>query len=149
VSTQEQGPEQVIRRVLDHMCSQTGKLDGTDGSLWFVFGTLSNQHKQGQTDLTTDMAALALYVADTLAGTCRDVKVDVVTSEGSVLDINAVQEGGPVQLVLNWVWQCLQEPETEHIVFKYAGALRDFGESARADRLYQDLEEYRAHVDAR
>jgi hypothetical protein len=149
VSTQEQGPEQVIHRVLDHMRSQTGKLDGTDASIWFVFGMLSNQHAQGRTDLTTDMAALALHTADTLAATCRDVEVDVVASEASVHDINAVQQGGPVQLVLNWVWQCLQDPETEHIVFKYAGALRDFGESARADRLYRDLEEYRAHMDAK
>ena len=141
-------PEQVIRRVLDDLRRQTDSLDGTDGSIWFVFGILSDRHAKGHTDFTTDLAALALYIADTLAATCRDVEVAVVASEGSLHDINAVQHGGSVELVLNWVWQCLHDPDADNIVFKYAGALRDFGETARAERLNGDLAAYRAHIDA-
>ena len=144
----EQGPEQVIRRTLDELRRQTDKLDGTDGSIWFVLGILSDRHAKGHTDFTTDLAALVLSIADTLAATCRDVEVAVVASDGRLHDINAVQREGAVQLVLNWVWQCLHDPDADNIVFKYAGALRDFGETARAEHLYHELDEYRAYKDA-
>jgi hypothetical protein len=141
-------PEQSIRNVLDDLRRQTDQLDGSDDSIWFVFGILSDRNAKGQTDFTADLAALALHIADTLAATCRDVQVDVVASNGGLQDINAVQRGGAVELVLNWVWQCLHDPDADNIVFKYAGALRDFGEDARAERLYGELEAYRSHVEA-
>jgi hypothetical protein len=111
-------------------------------------GVLADRNAKGHTDFTADLAALALHIADTLAATCRDVRVDVVASDGNLQDINAVQRGGAVELVLNWVWQCLHDPDADNIVFKYAGALRDFGEDARAERLYGELEAYRRHMDA-
>lgn len=141
-------PEQAIRRVLDDLRRQTDKLDGSDGSIWFVLGILSSRNAKGHTDFTIDLAALALYIADTLAATCRDVEVDIVASDGNLQDINAVQRGGAVEFVLNWVWQCLHDPDADNVVFKYAGALRDFGEGARAERLYGELEAYRTHMDA-
>jgi hypothetical protein len=141
-------PEQSIRNVLDDLRRQTDKLDGTDASIWFVFGVLADRNAKGHTDFTADLAALALHIADTLAATCQDVRVDVVASDGNLQDINAVQRGGAVELVLNWVWQCLHDPDADNIVFKYAGALRDFGEDARAERLYGELEAYRRHMDA-
>lgn len=141
-------PEQAIRRVLDDLRRQTDDLDGSDGSIWFVFGILSDRNVKGQTDFTTDVAALALYIADTLATTCRAVQVDVVASGDTLQDINAVQRDGAVEFVLNWVWQCLQDPDADNIVFKYAGALRDFGENERAQRLHGELAAYRRHMDA-
>lgn len=141
-------PAQAVRRILEDLRRQTDKLDDSDGSIWFVFGILSDRHAKGDTDFTADLAALALHIAETLAATCRDVQIDIVASDGKLQDINAVQRGGAVEFVLNWVWQCLHDPDVDNIVFKYAGALRDFGEGARAERLYRELEAYRTHMDA-
>jgi hypothetical protein len=141
-------PEQAIRRELDELRRQTDKLDGTDRSMWFVLGILSDRHAKGHTTFTTDLAALALYIADTLAATCRDVEVKIVASDGRLQDINAAQRDGAVEFVLNWVWQCLHDPDEDNIVFKYAGALRDFGETARAQRMSDDLKAYHEHMNA-
>jgi hypothetical protein len=140
--------EQVLRRTLDELRGQTDELDGTDGSIWFVLGLLSDRHAKGHTDFTTNLAALTLYIADTLAATCRDVEVAVEASDGRLHDVNAVQREGAVQLVLNWVWQGLHDPDADNIVVKYAGALRDFGETIRAERLYHELDDHREHREA-
>ena len=141
-------PEQAVRRVLDDLRHQTDGLDGADDSIWFVLGILADRNAKGHTDFTADLAALALYIADMLAATCRDVHVDVVASGEGLQDINAVQRDGSVEFVLNWIWKCLHDPDADNIVFKYAGALRGFGEVTRAERLYGELEAYRTHMDA-
>ncbi|HEY0693415.1 MAG TPA: hypothetical protein VGD71_30790 [Kribbella sp.] len=35
-----------------------------------------------------------------------------------------------------WINNCVGDPEADNLIFKYAGALRDFGELERARNVY-------------
>jgi hypothetical protein len=61
-----------------------------------------------------------------------------------VAEVSAVSDQGRRQFVLSWVQKCVEDPNADNIVFKYAGALRDFGQHDRAARLYEQLREYAA-----
>jgi hypothetical protein len=41
---------------------------------------------------------------------------------------------------LNWINNCVGDPEADNLMFKYAGALRDFGELERARNVYSWLQ---------
>jgi hypothetical protein len=77
-----------------------------------------------------------------LANTCSDVRC-VIEGEGMGLrEVLAIREGKSVQCTLSWVQSCVNDPRIDNIGFKYAGALRDFGEQERATRIYEELKLY-------
>jgi len=130
-------------RLLDWDRSQGAGLDGTDDSIWFVQGMLASMSEDADeepAERALRCFAYSVYVAELLAATCADVRV-VVDGEGwRVEEVRAVQSnGGPAQFVLSWVTACVADPDADDILFKYAGALRDFGESARAQALLDYL----------
>jgi hypothetical protein len=132
---------------LDRLRSGTDRLDGTDLSLWFVqgaLGSMSNDPRAGGGDGSEERFAYAVYIAETLASTCEGVRVEIVGDGRYVAEVSAAREQGPRQFVLTWVQKCVEDPNADNIVFKYAGALRDFGQHDRAERLYEQLREYAA-----
>jgi hypothetical protein len=138
-------PEVEAHRFLDWARGQGAPLDGSDASVWFVQGILISM--AGDADEEPGLRAVkslayAKYLADSLAGSCRDVRT-VVARDGLVVrDVLAVRDGGPVQYPLSWVRGCLSDPDADNVVFKYAGALADFGERERAAVLHDQLREY-------
>lgn len=149
-TTSETGPDPLlaeVHRYLDWAREQTDRLDGTDGSVWFLQGVLQSMSRD--TDEPAPLRALkcvsyAVYLAELLERTCDGVRV-VVDAEGTTArEVLAV---GRAQLpTLSWVMQCVEDPEADNIVFKYAGGLRDLGEHERARVLSGQLEEYRQAV---
>ncbi len=129
-------PLATAHKMLDEMRAEGAGLDGTDESLWFIQGVVSAMARDPSgSDRFQERFAYAVYVAELLASTCDGVRVEVDA------DVRAVREGGATQLVRAWVEQCFRDPNADNIVFKYAGALRDYGEDGRAARLDQQLRE--------
>jgi hypothetical protein len=134
-------------RFLDWARSQGAGLDGTDESVWFVQGVLASM--AGDTQEAPSLRAIktlaySVYLAELLAGTCTDVRC-VVEGEGMHLhDVAAVRADGVTEFTLNWVQKCLEDPDSDNVVFKYSCALGDFGEPDRAAILQQQLTEFRA-----
>jgi hypothetical protein len=59
--------------------------------------------------------------------------------------VTAVNASGVTQFTLSWVSSCLEDPQADNVVFKFAGALKDFGEDQRAATLYADLQQYESY----
>ncbi|MEC3917911.1 hypothetical protein [Nocardia sp. CDC160] len=121
-------------------------LDGTDESVFFVQGVVESMSTDGDEEPSlraVKLLAYSVYLAEVLAATCpgvtRVVKGEVMHLE----DVYAVHENGTVEFTLNWIRSCLDDPEGDNVVFKYAGALRDFGERDRSRALTEMLEALR------
>lgn len=77
----------------------------------------------------------SVYLAELLARTCPGVRC-VIDGEGMRLDdVRAVDDAGVVQFTLNWIYNCLDDPDGDDLGFKFICALRDFGELERARHL--------------
>jgi hypothetical protein len=128
-------------RYLDWARERGANLDGRDDSIWFVYGVLLSMIEEPD-EPTSERAikclSFAVYVAEMLAATVHGVQVVVDGDEAAVREVMAV--GSATQHVLSWVTACLADPEADNIVFKYAGALKDLGETERAQTLYTELE---------
>lgn len=81
----------------------------------------------------------ALYLAELLADACQDVQRVIDGVDTTLREVLAVREDGPMQFTLSWVQKCLDDPHTDNIGFKFAGALKDFGENDRAAQMYEQL----------
>jgi hypothetical protein len=126
------------RSTVDEMRqASAGALDGTDQSVWFVYGALLGKGPRAGTDLL----AYAVYIADLLATAADSVEVSVEADGNRVREVTATRERR-VQCVLTWVLSCVEDPEADNIVFKYACALRDFGQPERARVLDEQLAEF-------
>jgi hypothetical protein len=124
-------------------------LDGTDDSVWFVQGALASMANRTRGPAGSEvLMAYAIYVTEMLASTCEGVRVVVDVVEERVAEVCAVSDRGARQNVLSWVHKCVADPGADNIVFKYAGALRDFNERDRAARLDEQLREYAANYDS-
>lgn len=132
-------------RFLDWAREQGAGLDGSDESVWFVQGVLESMAEDPDEEPSLHAVkclAYSVYLAEMLADTCSGVRC-VIEGEGMGLrDVRAVREGGSVQCTLSWVQSCVSDPRADNIGFKYAGALRDFGEQERAARVYEQLKLY-------
>lgn len=107
--------------------------DPEDHGIWFIRGALGSVARGGNVEPAerSVMAfSFAVHIAETLAATCPGVQVVVEHRDGAVQEVMAV--GAAVQNVLSWVLQCLDDPVADDVVFKYAGALRDFGQAERS-----------------
>jgi hypothetical protein len=140
------GPDALLREVhryLDWSREQTDALDGSDESIWFLQGVLQSMSRDPDERASLralKCAAYAVYVAELLERTCDGVRM-VVDAEG--MTAREVLAVGRARLpVLSWVLQCVDDPDADNIVFKYAGGLRDLGEHDRARTVYGQLEEY-------
>ncbi|WP_433332025.1 hypothetical protein [Spirillospora sp. CA-294931] len=124
------------------------RLDGTDESVWFVQGVLESMADDPDEDPSfraVKCLGYSVYLAELLADTCTGVE-RVIDGEGMGLnEVLAVREGGAMQFTLTWVQRCLDDPKSDNIVFKYAGALRDFGEHERSKALNAELREATKH----
>jgi len=129
------------------MRSRTDGFDGTDGSLWFVQGALASMandpRRRAGAGLTARFA-YALYVAELLESSCPGVHVEVEAADARMAEVSAVSDHGRREFVFSWVERCVEDPNADNIVFKYAGALRDFDQPARAARLDEQLRELAA-----
>ena len=136
-------------RYLEWERSQGAELDGTDESIWFLQGILQSMHELREEGALANLKCLAyaVYIARVYERTCRSVQVHV-TNDGEAVD--GVLARGPraIQFTLNWVLECVEDPDADNIVFKYACGLRDFGEPARAANLLGALEAYTAETSA-
>jgi hypothetical protein len=132
-------------RFLDWAREQGADLDGTDESVWFVQGVLGSMAKD--TDEEPSLRAVkslaySVYLAELLADTCHGVQC-VIDGEGMDLRaVLAVGENGSMQFTLSWVQSCINDPQVDNIGFKFAGALRDFGEEKRASDMYAQCKTY-------
>lgn len=137
-------------RFLDWAREQGAQLDGGDESVWFVQGVLESMAADGDEEpreRAVKCLAYAVYLAELLAGSCRGVRC-VVDGEGTELrEVLAVRDDGSLQFTLSWVRKCLDDPKADNIGFKYAGALRDFGEEHRAAEMYEQLRQYLEYSD--
>jgi hypothetical protein len=125
---------------------QLDNTDRTDQDIWFIQGALQSASGNQEDDPREHAImcfAFAVHIAETLEATCQDVRMLVEHDGGAVREVMAV--GSAVQNVLSWVVRCLDDPVADNIVFKYAGALRDFQELDRASTIYGYLEEIEAH----
>jgi hypothetical protein len=130
------------RHTVDEMTKLSGgALDGTDESLWFVYGALLNDDRPRP---GADLLAYAVYIADLLASAADGVEVRVEADGNRVQDVVAIR-GQRIQFVLSWVLKCVEDPDGDHIVFKYACALRDFGQPERAKVLDEQLKLFTIH----
>ncbi|MFJ9371435.1 hypothetical protein ACIRRA_44540 [Nocardia sp. NPDC101769] len=81
----------------------------------------------------------SVYLADLLAQRCSGVRV-VVEGEGMRMDdVLAVHEDGRIAFTLNWIYNCLDDPEADNLPYKYAGTLRTFDDHERAQKIYSWL----------
>ncbi|GAA5020449.1 hypothetical protein [Streptomyces siamensis] len=132
-------------RFLDWAREQGADLDGTDGSVWFVQGALESMAEETDEEPSLRVVkclAYSVYLAELLADTCRGVR-RVVDGEGMTLRaVLAVREDGVAQFPLSWVRSCIDDPRADNIGFKFAGALRDFGEEERASDMHAQVTEY-------
>jgi hypothetical protein len=130
-------------RFIDWAREQGAGLDGTDESVAFIYGVVESMAQEGDEapeQQAVKCLAYSVYLAELLADTCRGVRC-VIDGEGMRLDdVRAVHENGVSQHTLNWIYNCLDDPEADNLIFKYAGALRDFGEVERARHVYSWLE---------
>jgi hypothetical protein len=128
---------------VDWARAQGAGLDGTDESVVFVYGvvqSMAQDRDEEPTQRAVKCLAYSVYLAELLADTCQGVRC-VVDGEGMRLhDVYAVHESGVTQFTLNWINNCLGDPEADNLIFKYAGALRDFGELERARNVYSWLQ---------
>ncbi|MFF3687866.1 hypothetical protein [Streptomyces sp. NPDC002187] len=132
-------------RFLDWAREQGAELDGTDHSVWFVQGVLESMAQDTGEEPSlraVKCLAYAVYLAELLAGTCRDVRCVVDGVGMNLRSVLAVREGGPVQFPLAWVRSCIDDPRGGNVGFTFAGALRDFGEDGRAAAMYAQLKQF-------
>lgn len=134
------------RQFLDRAREQGADLDGSTNSVLFVQGVLESMARDADEEPSlraVKCLAYSVYLAELLAEMCDDVRC-VVDGEGMNLsEVLAVREGGPVQFVLSWVLGCLEDPSADNIIFKFAGALSDFGETEHASTMQKLFEDYR------
>jgi len=122
-----------LRGTVDEMRQAAGgALDGSDESLWFIYGALLNGNRP------VDLLGYAVYVADLLASAADGVEVAIEADGNRVREVTATRSGR-VQCVLTWVRSCAEDPAADNIVFKYLCALRDFGQPDRARVLSDQL----------
>jgi hypothetical protein len=115
--------------------ASAGALDGTDESLWFLYGALLDRDRKRP---ASDLLCYAVYLADLLASAADGVEVAIDAEGNQVREVTATR-GTRVQCVLSWVLRCVDDPAADNIVFKYACALRDFGRAERARALDDQL----------
>ncbi len=130
-------------RFLDWAREEGADLDGTDLSVLFVQGvveSMAEDHDDEEPSLRAlKLLAYSVYLAELLARTCSGVRC-VIDGEGMRLDdVRAVNDTGVTQFTLNWIYNCLDDPDADDLGFKFAGALRDFGEQDRARYLTELL----------
>ncbi|GAA5079979.1 hypothetical protein [Nocardia iowensis] len=129
-------------RFLDWAREHGARLDGTDNSVWFVQGVVESMSVDAEEESSlraVKCLAYSVYLAELLAATCSGVRC-VVDGVGMHLrEVFAVRDGAPIQLTLSWIQGGLVDPAANNIVFKFAGALRDFGEPQRAQALLEQL----------
>ncbi|WP_433574769.1 hypothetical protein [Nocardia brasiliensis] len=131
------------QRFLEWVKGTTTELDASDGSVFFIQTALESMAKTPGDDpmRTVQCLAYSIYVADLLADRCQGVR-RVVEREGAHLsDVLAVRDDGSAHSTLSWIEGCLDDPRSDDIVFRYAGALRDFGAFDRARAIYTKLSE--------
>ncbi|GGN64312.1 hypothetical protein GCM10011579_033590 [Streptomyces albiflavescens] len=130
---------------LDWAREQGADLDGTDESVWFVQGVLESMAEDTGEEPSLRVVkclAYSVYLAELLADTCHDVR-RVIDGEGMNLrTVFAIHAGGSTQFPLSWVRSCINDPQADNIAFKFAGALRDFGEEERAADMYAQAKTY-------
>ncbi|WP_196223603.1 hypothetical protein, partial [Nocardia seriolae] len=133
-------------RFLEWARENGADLDGTDESVFFVQGVVESMSRDSDEEpalRAVKLLAYSVYLAEILAEACPGV-TRVVKGEGMHLeDVYAVHENGTVEFTLNWIHSCLDDPEGDNLVFKYAGALRDFGAHDRSQALAEMLETLR------
>lgn len=133
-------------RFLDWARGEGANLDGTDPSVFFVQGVVGSMAEDPDEEPSlraVKVLAYAVYLAELLAKTCSGVRC-VIDGEGMRLDdVRAVSDTGVTQFTLNWIYNCLDDPDADNLGFKLAGALRDFGEQDRAHYL-TELLDYRS-----
>lgn len=125
-------------------------LDGSDKSIWFVQGVLESMHEGGEEGALGNVKCLAfsVYVARLYESSCSNVRM-LITDDGEGVDAVLANGVTWVQHTLNWVTQCVDDPNADNIVFKYACGLRDFGEVDRAAALFGELEAYSSQAASR
>jgi hypothetical protein len=125
-----------VRATIEEMAQASGgSLDGTDESIWFIYGALLDDSRERPAGM---VLAYAVYVADLLAGGIDSVEVAIEADGNHVREVTATRHQR-VQGVLSWVLKCIDDPDADNIVFKYACALRDFGQAERAKVLDSQL----------
>jgi hypothetical protein len=112
-----------------------GALDGTDESMWFIYGALLDDSRERPASM---VLAYAVYVADLLASGIGGVEVAIEADGNHVREVTATRHR-QVHCVLSWVLKCIDDPDADNVVFKYACALRDLGQAGRAKILDAQL----------
>ena len=129
-------------RFLDWAREEGAGLDSTDASVWFVQGALQSMAARPDDEdaslRTLKCASYAVYLAETLAATCRDVQALLDEDNDVLREVRAVQ-GDRARSTLSWVLKFVEDPTADNVVVKYAEALRDFGEHDRAGVMDQQL----------
>ncbi|OCF85539.1 hypothetical protein V7968_32070 [Nocardia vulneris] len=131
------------QRFLEWVKGTTTELDSSDGSVFFIQAVLESVAKTPEDApiRTVQSLAYAIYLADLLADRCRGVQLVVERNASHLRDVLAVRDGGPELSTLSWIESCLDDPRSGDIVFRYAGALRDFGAFDRAKAIFTRLSE--------
>jgi hypothetical protein len=125
-----------VRGTVEEMKKASGgALDGTDESMWFVYGALLDDSRERAAGM---VLAYAVYVADLLATGIDGVEVAIEADGNRVQEVTATRQGR-TQCALSWVLRSIDDPAADNIVFKYACALRDFGQPERAKVLDEQL----------
>lgn len=137
-------------RFLNWAREQGADLDGTDASVWFVQGVLESMAEDTEEEPSlraVKCLAYSVYLAELLADTCRDVR-RVIDGEGMHLrEVLAIREDESMQFTLSWVQSCIKDPRVDNVCFKFAGALRDFGEDERARDMYAQAKKHNEFSD--
>lgn len=156
MSDSHSAPELMLaeaHRFLDWARENGAQLDGTDESVFFVQGVLQSMAELDEASADPGMTAIkclgySVYLAELLASACRDVRVTVDAEGTGLREVIAAQEGGAMAMVLSWVRTCVDDPEGDNVVFKYAVQLDQFGEPERARALHEKLREFTAYEDS-
>ncbi|MFI6218568.1 hypothetical protein ACIBCD_41710 [Nocardia brasiliensis] len=136
------------QRFLEWVKGTTTELDASDDSVFFVQAVLESVAKTPENApiRTVQSIAYAIYLADLLSDRCRGVRLMVERNASHLRDVLAVRDGGPELSTLSWIESCLDDPRSGEIIFRYAGALRDFGEFNRSKSILNRLSEEAAEM---
>ncbi|KAA8881873.1 hypothetical protein F3087_40090 [Nocardia colli] len=128
---------------LDSAKKTSTELDGSDYSVFFVQKALRSLAGNRQEEPVREVACLAyaLYLAELLTEKCAGAHRVIEGDPWRLRDILVVSPSGPTYFVLSWVSKCLDDPEADNVAFRYAEALRGFGEFGRALSVYAQLAE--------
>lgn len=139
------------QRYLSWARTQGAELDHSDESILFVQGVLESMASntdEPPSHRATKSLAYGVYLAEVLARTCAGVQVVIDGENLTARDVLAVGDDGTTQFTLSWVRKCLDNPRDNTVVFKFIGALRDYGENTRATQLAAQLRDYEDFANA-